>query len=202
MPGSHIDIKIMRCFDDVGGCDAWMGGLWFQHGQWWVGWHQRGAFGLDGLLGWSYPNENQAWHLIGFELWGHYKKGGERLIEAYYHFPNPSTMKNPPPPNGHWHMIWHPNGSLMSSTRQEYRKDTLAQIDEYVDTMGGGKGKAFGKGQQAFEKGQLAFGKGYSFGQGKSKGEGSFENESKGKGKGKARARRRQRVRAKGRRAA
>ena len=127
-------------------------------------------------------------------------------MEAYYHFHNPSTMETPPPPCGYWHMIWHPNGSLMSSTRHEYRKDTVAQLDEYVDTMGGGKGKAFGKGQQAFDKGQLAFGKGYPFGQGKSKGEGNFENEIRARVKARPGQRpgrgRRQRVRAKGRRAA
>ena len=109
------------------------------------------------------------------------------------HFLNPSTMEDPPPPCGYWHMIWHPNGSLTSSTRHEYRKVTVAQLDEYVDTMGGGKGKAFGKGQQAFDKGQQAFGKGYPFGQGKGKGEGKCQNAAAN-----ARAKPRARAKAKG----
>ena len=112
MPGPHVELKIVQCFLDVGGCDAWQGGYWDQGGQWWTGWHLAGPSGLPGLMEWSWPNPG--WDLIGYERWEHFRKG-DRLIEALYCDPNPSTTRYPGAPHGHWHVWFHPNGQRMRS---------------------------------------------------------------------------------------
>jgi len=74
MPGPHLDMKLMQCWPDVGGVDCWIGDYWDPNRstQWWTGWHLPGPSGIEGLRSWSWPNPG--WVLIGYELWGHYKK--------------------------------------------------------------------------------------------------------------------------------
>ena len=161
MPGPHLDLKLMQCWQDVGGCDCWMGSYWDpkRSTQWWTGWHLSGPSGIDGLLEWSWPNTG--WVLIGYELWGYYKSG-DRLIEASYCSPNPSTT----PPNqfgrqqsGHWHVLYRPNGTVKRSTWHSY---VLEDMRHYLKGSSAPKGASKG-----------------------SKGKGGKERNCKGKGGGK-----------------
>ena len=167
----------MQVFDDVGGCDAWLSGYWEDgpngSSQWWTGWHLPGAAGLAGLQAWQWPNPN--WILIGYERWGYFRKG-DRLLEACYAIPNPSTTRPPlREPSGHWHMTWHPNGSLRTQ-----RRENQVLVDDHPYLKGGhtgpkgaggmGKGNAAPKGGQAAGKGGKAAGKAKAKAKAKSKG--------------------------------
>ena len=160
----------MQCWEDVGGCDAWMGGFFDPNSstQWWTGWHLPGPAGLEGLRGWTWPNPD--WILIGYELWGSYKKG-DRLIEACYACPNPSTMpadQDLQQPSGHWHVTFRPSGFVKASN---WKADILEEGHFYLKGSTSPKGGAFPKG------GGKASPKGGSKGKGKGKG-----TISKGKG--------------------
>ena len=167
----------MQVFADVGGCDAWLSGFWEDgpngSSQWWTGWHLPGEAGLAGLQSWAWPSPH--WILIGYERWGHSRKKGDRLLEACYAYPNPSTTPNPDPPSGHWHMEWHSNGSLRTS---KWEDDVLESDHPYLKGgRTGPKGKAgTGKGNAA-PKGGKAAGKG-----GKAAGKGKAAPKAKGKG--------------------
>ena len=109
-PKPHLDLKLMQCFPDVGGCDAWLSGFWEANpvpNQWFTGWHLPGPAGLDGLRNWRWPDPS--WTLIGYEWWAYFKRG-ERLLEAYYVHPYPSMSRQAHVPNGHWHMWWDDQG--------------------------------------------------------------------------------------------
>ena len=159
MPGAHLDMKLMQVFDDVGGVDAWLGGYWSKEewlghhqagavapNQWWTGWHQPGEPGLEGLQQWSWPSPN--WKLIGYEHWAYFKKG-DKLLEALYVHPNPSTRPNvlvPVAPNGYYHIKFNPAGDTLSS---EWVDGELEENHPYLKggftgPKGAGKGKAKG----------------------------------------------------------
>ena len=164
----------MQVFDDVGGCDAWLSGYWEDgpngSSQWWTGWHLPGAAGLAGLQAWQWPNPN--WILIGYERWGYFRKG-DRLLEACYATPNPSTTQPPlREPDGHWHMAWHPNGSLRTSgwSDQVLVDDHPYLKGGHTGPKGTGKGNAAPKGGQAAGKGGNAAGKAKAKAKAKSKG--------------------------------
>ena len=166
MSGHNLDIKFMQCWDDVGGCDCWVGGFWDPNTatQWWSGWHLPGPAGLAGLSGWSWPNPQ--WTLIGYELWAYFKKG-DRLIEAFYSCPNPSTTpatQQQQEPSGHWHITLHPNGTVKTS---EWSADLL--VDEHLYPKGTSPPKGAGKGN----KSKCKDGK-EGKGQGGKKGKGKF----------------------------
>ena len=108
----HLNLKILQCYHDVGSADAWLGGYWDARSQWYTGWHQPGNIGLQGLREWTWPCDD--WSLIGYERW-EYRRRGDILVEAYYNDPNPSTSRFAPPPTGHWHMKFFPNGERRSS---------------------------------------------------------------------------------------
>jgi len=167
MPGPHLDIKIMQCFRDVGGCDAWLGSYWGPNQQWFIGWQSPRA-----LRDWSWPS--QEWTFIGYELWQYPRRGEPKLPEALYATPNPSTT--PPhlltPPNGHWHVRY----SLRFRCQRMWVATPLTE-DEHLDLKGGGtgpKGKGKGKGD----------GKNVGKGKGESKNGGKGEGEGKNGGKG------------------
>ena len=158
----HLDLKILMCYEDVGGADAWLGSWWGPNAQWWVGWHMPGPSGLQGLRGWSWPDGT--WHLIGFELW-EYRRGrrrGDVLIEAYYNCPNPSTLRNAPAPTGHYHVKfpkgkgkgswqWFPNAL---DEGELYLKGSTGPKGKGTGCKGKGKGKAEGKGKGPDAKGK------------------------------------------------
>ena len=160
MPGPHLDMKLMQCWPDVGGCDCWVGGYWDPEAktQWWTGWHLPGPAGLAGLRNWTWPNPK--WTLIGYELWASYKKG-DRLIEAYYAYPNPSTtpstQQQQVQPSGHWHVAYHPNGAAKSSW---WSDDTLVDEHCYLKGSSSPKGGRGGKGRKGKGKGHKGKGKG------------------------------------------
>ena len=54
----HLDLKILQCYHDVGGADAWLGDYWDVCSQWYTGWHQPGHTGLQGLIEWTWPSDN------------------------------------------------------------------------------------------------------------------------------------------------
>ena len=170
MPGKpHLEVKVFQCFKDVGGADAWVGPYWDGNSQWWTGWHQPGPAGLAGLNAWSWPNDN--WVLIGYERWTYSKKyPHERLIEAYYQDPNPSTLAadaERAPPAGHWHMVYDRHGRLQSSTWDQ--EHLVEPRNQYLKGQGpADKGK--GKGKGPADKG---------------KGKGLVDDKGKGKSKGK-----------------
>ena len=62
MPGPHLELKIMKTFDDMAGCDCWMGSYWLPNQQWWIGRHYP-----RGLSAWRWPSDE--WRLIGYEKW-------------------------------------------------------------------------------------------------------------------------------------
>ena len=91
MPGAHLELKLMQCFADVGGTDAWLSGFWGGGSQWWTGWHLPGPPGPTGHLQWSWPNPD--WLLIGFERWEYVRNyPHSRLMEAMHQDPNPSMV--------------------------------------------------------------------------------------------------------------
>ena len=178
MPGAHLDLRLMQTYTDVGGCDAWMASYWDKQSQWHVGWHLPGDPGLRGLIQWKWPDP--AWTLIGYERWYYYKHGQkERLREAFYHYPNPSTTVPPAPlPKGHWHIKFDPKGNEISRTWS----DSLLEGGELylkggrLGPKGGGMNKNFGKGKDA--------GTGKGSGKGKGPGKGQDDGPNKGKGPG------------------
>ena len=105
--------------------------------------------------------------MIGFERWGHFRRG-DRLVDAHYNSPNPSTQQNAPAPNGHVHMLYHPNGDLLLN---DWSDDALTE--RHVAKKGAGKGKALGKG--AVQGKGLGNGKGEGQGKGQGKGQGEGE---------------------------
>ena len=169
----HLDLKIMQCYHDVGGADAWLGGFWDDRSQWFTGWHQSGARGLQGLTDWAWPSDN--WSLIGYERWEH-RRRGDMLVEAYYVDPNPSTLRDAGPPTGHWHVRFFPNGEWRSS---HWCPEALVQGTDYL--KGGVTGP---KGGHTDRPGK---GKGphNTLRKGKGKGLGKTLHQGKGKGKGK-----------------
>ena len=191
MPGPHVDLKLMQCFPDVGGVDAWYGGFWQDRCQWFTGYHQPGAKGLAGLIEWSCPAPN--WDLIGYELWESRRKG-DTLIEAYYNDPNPSTTAAGKyrQSTGHWHMRFWPNGDERD---RQWFPNALEEDLGYLKggitgTKGGGitKGKGMAKGNKGMAKGNVfpKSGKDKGKGKGTAKGntlpKGSKGNEGMAKG--------------------
>ena len=113
MPGPHLELKLMKTFEDVGGCDIWMGSFWAPRQQWWVGWHTP-----KDIDHWTWPSDE--WLLIGWERWYQPINGKSKLLEAYYNTPNPSTTLPPcSAPDGHWHMTWSHRGNLTWSAWHE-----------------------------------------------------------------------------------
>ena len=104
MPGAHIDMKLMQCWADVGGCDLWQGSYWEGRHQGWIGWHHP-----NNIRGWSWPSDD--WVLIGYERWYQRPKGDAKLLEAFYATTNPSVHRPPcPAPNGYWHICYNHTG--------------------------------------------------------------------------------------------
>ena len=151
-----------------------MGSWWDAHSQWYMGWHQPGSTGLAGLRGWSWPSND--WSLIGLERW-EYRRRGDVLREAFYNYPNPSTLQVAPPPTGHYHVKFHGNGEVRSS---QWIPEPLQEPELYL--KGGrtglkGTGMAEAKGKDNFQEQQQGKGKDDAKGKGRAKG--------KGKGSGK-----------------
>ena len=186
MPGAHLDLMLMQCWPDVGGCDAWLGGFWTEedgrHQQWWTGWHLPGPSGPEGLTSWQWPSPH--WRLIGYELWGSFRRG-PKLLEACYAYPNPSTTEDPESqvPEGHWHLKWHPNGREIS---RDWSPEALIDDHPYIKggvfTPKGGhqEAKGKGKGKPKGSKGQATNFKG----KGTPKGRNGKGKNKGGKGKG------------------
>ena len=176
----HLDLKILQCYPDIGGCDAWLGGFWDASSQWYTGWHQPGREGLQGLIQWKWPSDT--WTLIGFERW-EYRRKGDIMREAFYNYPNGSTCPNAPPATGHWHMKASPHGETKT-----WKWFPGALVEEEAYLKGGITGPKGGKGK---DKGQ-GKGKGNwrpQGGKGKGKGQGnSLPKGGKGKGKGQGRS--------------
>ena len=106
MPGPHLEFKLMRTFEDVGGCDIWMGSFWAPRQQWWVGW--RTPKDIDH---WTWPSDE--WFVIGWDRWCQKHVCQLKLLEAYYNTPNHSSTSPPcPNPDGQWHMTWSHKGNL------------------------------------------------------------------------------------------
>ena len=175
----HLEVRLMQCHNDVGGCDWWQGS-WFEQGaspkvghQWWIGWHSSNP-----LTGWQWPDDS--WNLIGHELW-HYGKrpNANYLMEALYVTPNPSLSPHGTDltPTGYWHGAWDKYGRLIFSRRypNQFLTEGPLLLKGASPAKGTGKGKSKGKG--------IAPGKGKGKGgEGEPKGKGK---EPKGKGKGK-----------------
>ena len=198
MPGPHLDLKIMQCYRDVGGVDAWLGGFWSDHpypNQWSTGWHQAGVVGVDALSNWSWPSQgpNTAWRLIGYEQW-QFCRRGDRLRQAYYVHPNPSTSRDAGPPEGFWHVYVTEWGHHVWTWSWGHLTDEHSYLKGGVTGpkgagngilpkgAGKGKGKDQGKGKGKDQKGKGKEQKG----KGKNeKGKGKGKNKGEGKGKGK-----------------
>ena len=116
---------------------------------------------------WRWPSDR--WTLIGYERWGYSKKKGDRLLEAYYVSPNPSTTHSPEPPNGHYHIVDAPNGD---ASRSWWYDDLLE--DDHSFLKGGVTGPKGG-----WPKGSITGPKGGSSGHGSAAPKGS-----QGMGKG------------------
>ena len=177
----HLEVKIMQCFPDVGGTDAWLSGRYTDESQWWIGWHQPGPSGVAAFRCWRWPANN--WHLIGFEKW---TPNGDVLLEAMYNHPHPSMQKRAPKPWGHWHSWFAlPNGTLVGEPQWSDCPLTITQEDLYLK----GTGKSMGKGKDTggwHPKGsQGGKGKADATGRGKGNSTGGKANKGKGKGKGK-----------------
>ena len=173
MPGPHLELHLMQCYADVGGCDAWLSGFWTSSSQWWTGWHLPGPAGPAGLSSWQWPHPG--WVLIGFELWGEDPK---QVMESYYNHPNPSTSPAAEPV-GHWHVRYGPDGDILDQT---WSDDVLTVSDSKLYLKGGGsspEGKGQGKGKGPKGKDD---GKGFII---KGKGKGKAKGKAKGKDKGK-----------------
>ena len=176
MPGAHLDLKLMQCYPDVGGADAWLGGNWTPAGsQWWTGWHLPGPLdtirpaGPPGTIQWSWPNPH--WVLIGFERWEYFRRfPHSRLMEARYQDPNPSTLAVAPEPEGHWHVTYGRNGLEQSCRWVPNPLEEPGHLYLKGDT-GKGKGKGGTKGKGPGDKGK---GKG----KGGAKGEGNNQGKS------------------------
>ena len=104
MPGPNLELKLYKTWDDIGGCDCWIGCFWNPREQWWAGFHTR-----KDLDSWSWPDDS--WTLVGHERWCQPVTSRSKLLEAFYNTPNPSSTRPPlPAPNGHWHMCWSHRG--------------------------------------------------------------------------------------------
>ena len=105
MPGPHIAAFIMQCWPDVDGADVWLSSWYTANHQWWEGWHTTPPF-----RNWHSGQDGQ-WFLIGYEKWC---RGalGERMREAYYQEPNPSTSQRGEDltPVGHWYVRYNARG--------------------------------------------------------------------------------------------
>ena len=189
MPGPRLDLMLMLCCEEVGGCDLWMSGPWEKEGQWWLGLHFSSPLtGLNALQALRWPDPR--WHLIGYERWKRLSnRSGVRLLEAYYCEPNPSTTKTLEPTKGHWHKHYYPSGKLMD---EEWSWEKLEDYRPYLNGgaftlkgkwLQGGKGKLAGpKGKDNAWKGK---GQGYTWPKG---GKAEFNDDtwpkgSKGQGK-------------------
>ena len=142
----------------MGGCDAWLSSYWYAANedwpgvpnQWFVGCHmleQPGvAPGLGGLMSWQWPHDD--WRLIGYERWGYFKKNDpERLLEAVYVTPNPSTTSQDTAPNGHWHVFYNNAGI---QTFCQWYPELLTDVPGYIKGGSTGrKGAGKGKGEDA-----------------------------------------------------
>ena len=153
MPGPNIEMKLMQCFADVGGCDLWQGSYWKGCHQWWIGWHHP-----NNLRHWSWPSDD--WVFIGYEKWYQRPKGDPKLLEAFYATPNHSVHRPPcPAPNGYWHLCYNHTGR---QTWQEWvGTHPLVEHDDgqrylkggrsgpkgnfHFEGMGNGLGKVIGK---------------------------------------------------------
>ena len=182
MPGPHLDLMVMQCFQDVGGVDIWRGSFWEQNSQWWIGWHMpNGSTGLAALDAfWQDPNGAE-WQLIGHEKWLYTRRGGAKLVEAYYNNPNPSTGQPWEGAIGHHHLALGRNGRWIN-------KWVPTPIGDHPIYLKGGvtspKGKGDGNGKNTAPKGGKAKGKWQpkGKGQGKDQGKGTGKNTGKGKG--------------------
>ena len=143
MPGPHLTLTLWQCFEDVGGCDAWLSS-WWEDGahsyQWWTGWHSPKA-----LTNWSWPDKRSGWVLIGHERWDALN-GHSWLSEAHYAEPNPSTSPKGRDlsPVGHWVATYNQNGLEVDRV---WSSDTLTEGSLYLKGGGDPKGKGKGKGQ-------------------------------------------------------
>ena len=170
MPGPHLHLHLMQCYQDVGGVDAWLAGHWNENSQWYTGWHLPGPAYATGGMAWSWPNAN--WILIGFERWDYFRKYPHtRLMEAMYQHPNPSTAReyelaedpNFLIPVGHWHVTYRRSGQQQSCT---WLPNALEE-PQHLYLKGQVQDKGTGKGQE---------------GKGKGKGKGKVQDKGKGKG--------------------
>ena len=182
-------MTLWQCFDDVGGCDAWLSNWWSEGSeghsyQWWTGWHSPKA-----IAQWSWPGKKRSsWKLIGHERWDDLN-GFSWKSEARYAFPNASTAPkgHDLTPLGHWAVTYDQEGQ---ETDRQWSDDILTEGALYLKGGGskGPKGQNKGKGK-GYTKGE---GKG-SHNKGEGKGEGDFpkgkgrdeEADGKGKNKGK-----------------
>ena len=160
MPGPHLELKLMQCYEDTGGADAWLTGHWDRVSQWWTGWHLPGPAGRAGLSFWSWPNPD--WVLIGFERWDYFSKfPHSRLMEALYQHPNPSTLAweaGELIPEGHWHIVYNRQGHLQTRT---WDPNPLVEPQNlYLKGHATGKGKGKGPGDEGKGKGPGVKGKG------------------------------------------
>ena len=143
MPRAHLTLTLWQCFDDVGGCDAWLSNWWKEGSedegsyQWWTGWHSPKA-----LAQWSWPGKKSSWILIGHER-RDVLRGFSWKSEAKYAYPNPSTTPrgHDLTPLGHWTVTYDQEGR---ETDRQWSDDILTEGALYLKG-GGSKGK--GKGQ-------------------------------------------------------
>ena len=139
MPGQHLTLTLWQCFDDVGGCGAWLSNWWDVPSEnyswlWWTGWHSPNPLRM-----WFWPGR---WTLIGHERWDD-QGGNSWLSQAFYANPNPSTTPwgRALTPVGHWELTYDQWGRRIG---RSYSREILTEGDLYLKGSGS-KGK--GKGQ-------------------------------------------------------
>ena len=130
MPGPRIEMKLMRCFADAGGCDLWQGSCLEGCHQWWIGWQHPNT-----LKHWSWPSDD--WVLIGCERWHQRPRGALSSSRPFYANPTPLAHRPPcPAPSGYWHVCYSHSGR---QTWQQWVGTPLVEDDEDQLYLKGGR---------------------------------------------------------------
>ena len=179
MPGPHLDIYLMACYNDVGGYDLWVSSYYTPEAAWWVGWHCSQSLVQFYLTG------EDHWTLIGYELWT--KDDDPDLLAAYYAQPNPSTTPagGDLTPQGYWHYTYAAEGPQENWHYVAGKFLEWSAEDAFL--KGNGKGgrarREIGTILKGLGKGEMGEGKGKAEGkvqQGEGEGEETLDSEGEG----------------------
>ena len=176
MPGPHLDFQLFQCWNDVGGCDLWIGSFFNEEHRWWEGWHSPKHIAL-----W-YQTPPNAWNFIGWEKWDY---DATMIQESLYVDPNPSLV-----PKRQWPEQSKQKPGALRHTYDDQgniaHTEWIAYEDLSPDMLAGCPKGSF---LQAFAKGRTGSKKGGVKGKGKGEPKGAKGSEGKkggvkGKGKG------------------